>query len=59
VAVDDAVQVAGRRLQLHGAGVSRSWLLRVYAIALYLPERSASSPKSVSRRPRRRSAAAS
>ena len=42
VAVDDAVQVAGRRLQLHGAGVSRSWLLRVYAIALYLPERSAS-----------------
>lgn len=42
VALDDAVQVAGRRLQLHGAGISRSWLLRVYAIALYLPERSAS-----------------
>lgn len=42
VAVDDTVQVAGRRLQLHGAGVSRSWLVRVYAIALYLPERSVS-----------------
>ncbi len=42
VAVDDAVQVAGRRLQLHGAGISRSWLVRVYAIALYLPDRSAS-----------------
>lgn len=42
VAVDDTVQVAGRRLQLHGAGISRSWLVRVYAIALYLPERSAS-----------------
>ena len=42
VAVDDTVQVAGRRLQLHGAGISRSWLVRVYAIALYLPEHSAS-----------------
>lgn len=42
VAMDDAVQVAGRRLQLHGAGISRSWLVRVYAIALYLPDRSAS-----------------
>lgn len=35
--VEDVVPVGGQRLPLQGAGVSRSWMVRVYAIALYAP----------------------
>lgn len=40
--IEDTAQVAGQRLQLNGAGISRSWLVDVYVIALYAPERIAS-----------------
>jgi hypothetical protein len=35
---DDAPRIAGRPLQLNGAGIGQRFVFKVYAIALYLPE---------------------
>jgi hypothetical protein len=44
VAFEPAVQVAGQRLELNGAGLRTRFFVDVYAAALYVPQRTNSAP---------------
>lgn len=39
VTLEDAAQVGGQNLQLNGAGIARRLVFKVYAMGLYLPDR--------------------